>query len=210
MRTWAFRAAVGASAALVLAVTVATASAGRLQTSSQQVRAAWSQVEFVIGEGIGTIRCALTLEGSFHARTFTKARETLVGYVTRASIRPCTNGELNLLAESLPWHLRYDSFTGTLPRITSIRFRVVGFSLWFEYMFGIRCLYRSTLTFTWFRGEPSPIPEFPEFETPASVSLEGSMPESGGGFCPGTIRVAGRGGRLTNLGTSTEVTLTLI
>src|SRR5215212_74507 len=210
MRTWAHRAAVCGCAGLVLAVGVATATANRLQASSQLVIATWSQVSFEIGPGIGTIRCALTLEGSLHGRTFAKVREALLGYLTAASIQtPCTNGELHLLAETLPWHLRYESFTGTLPRLTSIRFRLVEFNLWFT-NFGFRCLYRSTLAFTWFRGEPSPIPEFPEFETPPSVSLEGSMPEIQRGLCLGTIRVEGRGGRFTNLGSTTLASFSLI
>lgn len=196
-------------AALVLAVGVATATAGRLQTSSQQVRATWPQVNFEVGLG-SPIRCALTLEGSFHGRTFAKTREALVGYVTTASMQSaCNGGELHLLAETLPWHLRYDSFSGTLPRFNSIRFRLVELNLWFTVL-GFRCLYRSSLGFTWFRGEASPIPEFPELETPPSASLEGSLPETQRGMCFGTIDVEARGGRLTNQGSSTLVTITLI
>jgi hypothetical protein len=162
-------------------------------------------------EGSSVIRCDLTLEGSFHTRTFAKTRASLVGYVTRAAIsRPCTGGEPQLLAESLPWHLRYDAFTGTLPRLTSVRFQMIGFSLWYT-VFGVRCLYRSTtaepLYVTWFRGEP--FPEFPEFEIPPSVSLEGTLPETQGIPCLGQIRTQGRG-RLTNLGSSTLVTINLI
>jgi hypothetical protein len=211
MGSWARRGSAGVCAALVLAAVVSTASANRLSTSSQPVRATWSQVSFEFGPGIGTIRCAVTLEGSFHGRTFAKAREALVGYITRALIQtPCSNAELHFLGETLPWHLRYEAFTGTLPRMTSVRFKLAELSLWFTREFGIRCLYRSPLSFTWFRGEPSPIPEFPEFGTPASVSLEGSLPENQGGICLGTIRVEGRGGRLTTEGGSTEVTLSLI
>jgi len=201
MRTWARRGSAAVFAALVLAAVVSTASANRLSTSSQQIRATWSQVSFEFG--VGTIRCKVTLEGSFHARTFTKVRETLLGYITRAVIQtPCEFGELHFLAETLPWHLHYESFTGTLPRMTSVRFKIAEMSLWFTREFGIRCLYRSSFAFAWLRGEPPLIP--------ASASMEGSLPETQGGICLGTIRFEGRGGRLTNEGGSTEVTLTLI
>lgn len=210
MRTWLRGAAACGCAALVLAVAVETASASRLQPSSQQVRAAWSPVTFVVGEGLGTIRCDLTLEGSFHARTFAKVREALVGNVTSASINStCTGGVLHLLTESLPWHLRYDSFAGTLPRLTSIRFQLVGFSLWFT-LLGSTCLYRSTaeapLSVTWFRGEAF---EPPEFEIPPKVTLEGPLHERQGGMCLGTITLEGTT-QLTNLGSTTLVTINLV
>jgi hypothetical protein len=212
MRTWVRRASVSVCAALVLAAAVATASAVRLQTSSQQFRAAWSQVGFTAGIA-GTIRCALTLEGSFHTRSFAKTSGALLGYITRAAMAsPCTNGELHVLSETLPWHVRYDSFAGTLPRFTSIRFALIGFSIWFR-LLEVRCLYRSTeaapLYVTWFRGEPSPFPEFPEFETPPSFRLEGSLFESQRGTCLETLRLEGTT-RLTNLGSSTLVTITLM
>lgn len=208
MGSSARRAAAGVVAALMLAVAVTTATAGRIQLSSQQFRATWAPVSFQISAGV--MRCNVTLEGSLHSRTLAKVSGALVGHISRASIGSCVGGELRPLPESLPWHVRYSSFSGTLPRISTVRFGIVGFTLWFNHLFGIRCLYRSTagepLHGTWRRAE---FQEFPEFEIPERITLEGSLLETQGGACLGTIRVEGAG-RLTALGATTLVTVTLI
>jgi len=200
MRTWACRASAGACAALILAVAVSPASARSFSLSSQQIGVAWSPLNFIVGPfESNTIRCTLSLEGSFHTRTFAKVRESLVGYVTRSAIQsPCTNGEFHVLAET-PWHLRYEGFTGALPRITSIRTRLIEFSIWFNSALGPRCLYRSTVT------NPAAFTLSFESGIPTGAALEVSLPETQGGMCLGTIRVEGRGGRVT-----TEATLSLI
>lgn len=201
MTTWARRASAGACAALILAAAVSTASARSFSLSSEQISAAWSPLNFIVGsfEPI-TIRCVLSLEGSFHARTFAKVREALVGYITRPAIHsPCTNGEFHVLAETAPWHLRYEGFTGALPRITSIRTRLIEFSIWFNSALGLRCLYRSTVT------NPAALTLFFESGTPTSAALEVTLPETQGGMCLGTIRIEGTGGRVT-----TAATLSLI
>jgi hypothetical protein len=43
----------------------------------------------------------------------------------------------------LPWHIRYDSFAGTLPTITSIKLQLVGLGVKF---FGSTCEYMSSAT----------------------------------------------------------------
>jgi len=168
--------------------------------SSPQIAVAWSPLNFIVGPfESNTIRCVLSLEGSFHSRTFAKVRESLVGYVTRSGIHsPCTNGEFHVLAE-IPWHLRYEGFTGALPRITSIKTRLIEFSIWFNSALGPRCLYRSTPT------NPAAFTLFYEAGIPTSAALEVSLPETQGGMCLGTIRIEGRGGSAT-----TEATLSLI
>jgi hypothetical protein len=111
----------------------------------------------------------MTLEGSFHSRTMTKTAGALVGYITRATIkRPCTggtvwahNGETNevlggTVSNTLPWHVRYNSFTGTLPNITAIAYELinVGYVVR-EGAFGVLCEYISNgeaagrLSLTW-------------------------------------------------------------
>jgi hypothetical protein len=115
-------------AAAVLATAVATAPANRFEIPNWErgIRAAWSEFEFVIGQAI--VRCPVTLEGSFHSQTFAKIARALVGYVTRATVNEgaCTGGTARALAETLPWHVQYRSFEGTLPVITRISFRLVG------------------------------------------------------------------------------------
>jgi hypothetical protein len=196
MSTWARRVSAGACAALILAVAVPTASARWFSTSSQQISAVWSPLNFIVGPfESNTIRCVLSLEGSFHTRTFAKVREALVGYVTRPAIQaPCTNGEFHVLAET-PWHLRYEGFTGALPRITSIKLRLVEFSIWFNSALGPRCLYRSTVT------NPAAFTLSLESGTPTSAALEVSLPETQAGMCFETIRIEGRGARVTTTAT---------
>jgi hypothetical protein len=76
-------------------------------------------------EGLGTDRCDLTLEGSFHSRTFPKTPELLIGYLTRVGTANCTL-TTTILTATLPWHVRYTGFSGALPDITAIRARIVG------------------------------------------------------------------------------------
>src|SRR5262249_52171492 len=82
--------------------------------------------------------CPVTLEGSFHARTFAKVVGGLVGYVTRAVVQEAScRGEageasamrVQALTETLPWHVRYRAFVSLLPNPTAIRLDVVGAAL---------------------------------------------------------------------------------
>jgi hypothetical protein len=132
------------SASVLLGALVGSASAGRLSTSSQTWRATFREVNLRLP--FFTSRCQITLEGSFHTRTMAKVAGSLVGYITRALLGPCSNGTKTILSETLPWHLQYAGFTGTLPRIVSIRFNVVGWSQRIREPFGITCLFRSTAT----------------------------------------------------------------
>ncbi len=104
--------------ALLLSAAVTAASAGRLSISNQNIRVTWRSLEF--GSSVVTIRCPVTLEGSFHSRTITKVHGTLIGAVTRMAIKneSCTNGVVE--ASLLPWHLTYENFIGALPRISDV------------------------------------------------------------------------------------------
>ncbi len=119
----------GIAAACLLAVGVANASANNLSTSSRTFRITWSSISLGSAEEIVIpIRCPITLEGSFHSGTIRKVAGALIGYVTRATIpsAACTSGTATIGQESLPWHVRYKSFEGTLPRITGVRFSLNG------------------------------------------------------------------------------------
>jgi hypothetical protein len=116
----AFSAAV---AIVVMALNVTTATARTLSIGpSQSFRETFNDLELRTLE----IRddCRLTLEGSLHARTMAKVAGSLIGYITRVRTGQCTVGT-TLLTETLPWHVRYESFSGTLPNITLlvVRFR---------------------------------------------------------------------------------------
>jgi hypothetical protein len=119
-----------AAATLLLGSLGANASARSLSSHEQSVRVTWSSIEFAGGGA--TARCRLTLEGSFHTRTLAKVERSLVGAVSRAIVaHPCTNGEawadngtetepLGTAPNKLPFHITYQSFTGTLPAIQAV------------------------------------------------------------------------------------------
>ena len=136
-------------AALTLTAAVATASAGRLSLSEQGFRLVYTPLTFTGLGGLVQVRCNITIRGSFHYRTILKTR-SLLGYITDARLtRPCSGGEAWILngverpTNTLPWHMTYDSFRGTLPRIEGVRLAIIGFSILLE-VFGEGCLYAST------------------------------------------------------------------
>lgn len=127
--------------ALSLALAV-SASAGRLSTSSQTFRSSFRELR--VDGAFGSINCRITLEGSIHTRTITKTGGSLIGYVTAANLGTCSQGSATVLRELLPWHIRYSSFSGTLPSIASIRTDITEFSLRIrEPVFAITCLAES-------------------------------------------------------------------
>jgi hypothetical protein len=135
--------------ALVLTFAVGAASARNLSYSSQTYRIIWSSLTFSESGGNFPIACPVTLEGSFHSRTFAKVTGLLAGYITRAAVNNvgCTEGQATILTETLPWHVTYQSFTGTLPRINSVRYNLIGAAFQVEPTFGIVCLARTSATF---------------------------------------------------------------
>jgi hypothetical protein len=134
-------AVVGAS--VLFGALASTASAGRLSSSSQRLLAGWSRMDF--SGGFGTVECKVTLLGTMHSRTINKTAGALIGYITDAQItRPCIRGEATIHSETLPWHVTYSSFAGTLPAITSFRTNVIGASFRIrEPTFGATCTART-------------------------------------------------------------------
>ncbi|HEU4702391.1 MAG TPA: hypothetical protein VFS37_07915 [Conexibacter sp.] len=131
------------SASALLCALAGGASARAFSTSSQTFRTVFRTVTF---NGVfGDIRCSITLEGSLHARTIAKVVGSLVGYVTRADLGACETGRATVLRETLPWHARYSSFTGTLPSITRITTNVIGLAFRIQEPFA-GCLATSTST----------------------------------------------------------------
>lgn len=187
-----------AAATVLLGALVGTASAGRISSSSQTLRASFSKVTFQLG-GF-PIECPVILEGSLHTRTMAKTAGALIGYITRADLSVC--GSATILRETLPWHVQYGSFNGTLPNISSINVNVIGAS--FAVRDGlITCLARST--------------------TGAGVAIGTFNREAGGALTTGTIsgsavptscgingRLTSSNGPLTVAGAATRITVTLI
>jgi hypothetical protein len=137
----------GLAAALVMAFAANSASARNISISHGELfNAQWRELRFESGGSSAAI-CDVTLEGSFHYRTFIKLRETLVGYITRAIANRCTEGSATVLTTNLPWHIRYQSFVGTLPNITGIRLRIILAEFQIkERIFGTTCLSRTSNT----------------------------------------------------------------
>ncbi|HKG39685.1 MAG TPA: hypothetical protein VKB25_11895 [Conexibacter sp.] len=117
------------AASVLLSAAIGTASARSLSITNQNFRITWASLEFV---SASTVRCAVTLEGSFHTRTIAKVARSLIGYITRAIVnRPCIEGTGSAFngveryngttpANTLPWHVTYEGFTGTLPAIATV------------------------------------------------------------------------------------------
>lgn len=134
----------GLTAALLLSMAVASATANRLSVSNQRFRIVWAPL--VLSNSLGVvIRCPVTMEGSFHSATIAKVRGALIGYVSRATTIPgaCTGGRATILQEKLPWHVRYNSFRGNLPNITGVVLDLVGAAFLIE-AGGANCTTRTT------------------------------------------------------------------
>jgi hypothetical protein len=52
------------------------------------------------------------------------------------------NGRATVLTGTMPWHIRYSSFLGTLPAITSIRIAIAGLAMQVN-VGGVACLLRT-------------------------------------------------------------------
>jgi hypothetical protein len=141
-------------AALALSASISTAYGRRIQLSNQTFRVVWSganKLTFAEEANGSTVVCEVTIEGSFHSRTLSKVCGQLIGYVTRARVtRPCEGGEAWTLdgveraTQTLPWHIRYRNFSGTLPRIELIGVQLIGTA--FLVLIGpVGCLYKSTV-----------------------------------------------------------------
>jgi hypothetical protein len=186
-------------AAVLLGALASAASARNLSSSSQTLRASFREITF--NGAFGNITCAATVEGSFHSRTQAKVAGSLVGYITRSDLGPCAEGRVTILRETLPWHIRYSSFTGALPNITAFRASVIGVSNRIQEPFA-GCLAASTA------ANPVTITFNRETVTGAltTATIGGTVPTSCG--INGTF--SSSVSPVTVLNSATRITLTLI
>jgi hypothetical protein len=209
------------TAAVVLAAAVGTATARRLETSNQFIRVVWNALKFNEGGGGGpSVTCPVTLEGSFHSRTISKVSGQLIGYITRAALtrNGCVlaGGAENIRilngveepTNTLPWHVRYDSFEGTLPNIAGIRLQLIGAAFLLT-AFGVSCLYKST--------EASPafgnaLLNAGHVVTDLKPREEKTIPKfAGGALCPNTGRFSSAAASTVSLlGATTSIIITLV
>lgn len=184
-------------ATAVLASIVTSAVAGRLSSSSLTYRTTFARIDFA--GGFGTGECQATIEGSMHTRTASKTAGALIGYITRAIVGTCPRGSATVLTATLPWHVRYASFTGTLPAISRTNFTVSGVQFRIrEPVFGVQCLASG--------GTATAINNREAGGVLTSTEVGGSSPTDCG--IEGTV--SGRSTALTVLGSATRITVTLI
>lgn len=186
-----------AGATVLLGALVSTASAGRFSSTSQTLRATFSRVDFA--GGFGTTECQVTLEGSLHQRTIAKVEGSLIGYITRAIVGTCARGSATILTATLPWHVRYGSFTGTLPSISRLVTTVSGAQFRIrEPFFGVQCLASGGTAQGIYQREAGGVLTQAEIggESPTDCGIEGTL--------------SGRSVALTQLGSATRITVTLI
>lgn len=198
---------------LALALAVSNAAATHLRVSNQNIRATWTSLQLSNTVNAETILCPVTIEGSFHNSTIAKTVGALIGYVTRASISAtCTGGSATIHQESLPWHITYEGFTGTLPNIATEKLLVIGAFFEIALPGGTQCSARSELE------HPVVVTNNLNLSTHA---MEALAPEpntripltngNGGIFCGLANGIlSGTSTTLTQLGSTTQITLTLI
>jgi hypothetical protein len=138
----AHSAVIGLLATVLLGATVSAASANRLSVNELRWRHIWPALTF--SAGTNSIRCKLTVEGSFDSAVSRKVSGALSGFATSASLSACTNGSATILNETLPWHYTYAGFTGTLPRIGTVINQLIGAAVGVQPSGSLRCLMRMT------------------------------------------------------------------
>jgi hypothetical protein len=201
-------------AAGLIAMAAGAAFAGRLSLSGRTMRMTWARLEFTVmqeGEIPYTMECPVTMEGSFHSATIRKIPRALVGYINRVAAGSCPAPFSAVpLRETLPWHVKYVSFSGTLPRITAISLMVIG-QHWRLSAGAMRCLFRTTeadpavgTTAVGAGGALSGLAWNPEELIPY-INREPLE-------CPffTEMRMRGTSGPITQVGTTTVVSVTLI
>ncbi len=135
-----------ALAAALTCLAAAAAHASRLQIDNWErgIRLRWMSLQFTVAGR--TVDCEVILNGDFLARTFAKTAGTAIARVTEATtINRCSNGEATILRATLPWEIRYASYSGTLPRITSVNLQIVGMAVLIEPPLGPSCLARTSV-----------------------------------------------------------------
>jgi len=206
-----------AAAIAVLGLAVGSSGAHNLFLSRPTFRIVWTPMSL---RTLPRVECNVTMEGSFHSATFSKVVGALIGYITRAQVSvmaPCIGGEFwalngnevleqRVVANTLPWHVQYNGFTGTLPAIAGIIVAVLGLAFLLMDALEERCLYQA-------------MPEAPAIATISVNNMgmlarwkwreESRIPRAGGLFCMERAELVG-GGTITQLGSTETIAVRLI
>jgi hypothetical protein len=200
--------ALAAAFAMTIAIT-ATTSARTFSFTNRNFKVVWTSLELSGDAGVGTIRCPVTLEGSFHSSTMSKVEKALIGHISRAAVAEasCTGGTVTVRQESLPWHVTYNGFRGILPRINSIRILLLGPSFRIRSPFlGSTCNATNDSTHE-ARGEGIIEEAALTNDLPDGTV---NIPLTGCEATVGNYRGGAGDGRITLLGTTTRIRVTLI
>jgi hypothetical protein len=206
MRTRIITAAVALAAALLIALSL-PAAARLLSYSEKQFRIVWSTLSFSAEEGGVSITCPVTLEGSFHERTAAKVRDALAARIINSTVGTCREGAATILAATQPWNVAYQSFTGTLPNITGVRYSLLNAAFQVEPGFGIVCLARTTAEYPAAGDARRDANGRITSLTPDSAL---AIPTTGNVECPRFGIFTGSGEVFVQGSSTTRVTLTLI
>lgn len=133
----------------VIAIAAGSATATRLEVSSTPFKIVFNPL--AITYGTTTIRCPITLEGTFAARSFLKTSGAQIGSLVRSNVATssCVNGRMTYNNETLPWSVNYTSFSGTLPSISAIRASLVGVSFNIEGPLILPCRFTTKSAESW-------------------------------------------------------------
>ncbi len=126
-------------AGLALALAAAGASASRLSFDDLRTRTTTGNATTVTSS-LGTLTgCAATFVANLNSGTFAKSFNALLADVDLLGFASCRGGSADLLSEETGISLRYNSFAGTLPRVSGVVVSLVGMRLRFE-VEGASCL----------------------------------------------------------------------
>ena len=107
-----------------------SASARNLSLDDRDIAMRWARLSFISSfEELISVSCTINMIGSFHASTFAKSAGSLVGINALSQLPTnCAGGTATVPLASMPWHLTYDSFAGSLPSIAAVRLNLIGFT----------------------------------------------------------------------------------
>lgn len=139
---------VGSITAAALMLACGAASANSLSISgafnARSFYIAWNLVQF--GEDAGSVECPMSLQGTFHETTLGKSGGALIGHIVGHTLdgEACEGGDVTILSATLPWHVQYEFFSGTLPNISEIGVDVVGMAVGIRTGIFFSCLATTT------------------------------------------------------------------
>jgi hypothetical protein len=206
MRNRTTSAAAVLAAALLLTLSV-TATAARLSYSAREFRITWSTLRFSAAEGGVSITCPVTLEGNFLERTSAKVTGQVEARITASTVGTCREGRATILAETQPWDVTYQSFTGTLPNITGVRYSLINAAFQVEPGLGIVCLARTS---TRYPAAGDARRDAAGRITSLTTDSTLQIPTTGNAECPEFGIFFGTGEVFVQGSSTTRVTLTLI